>query len=120
MPAGDQSAFAGRKVFAFAGIGRPEKFFDSLAGVGAELAACRAFPDHHRYSVGAIERLLGEADRLKALPVTTAKDAVRLPESLREKVAVLPVEVAWEDEAALAALLAPLLARLEEKAEVHG
>ena len=118
--AGDQSGLAGRKVFAFAGIGRPEKFFDSLASVGAELAVCRAFPDHHGYSVGEVESLLAEAARLKALPITTEKDAVRLPESLRERVTVLPVEIVWQDEAALSALLAPLLARRSEPPEADG
>jgi len=120
VPAGDQDAFAGRKVFAFAGIGRPEKFFDSLAGLGAELAVCRAFPDHHPYTVTEVDGLLAEAARLKALPITTEKDAVRLPESLREQVAVLPVEIAWQDEAALAALLAPLLERRPEQPEADG
>lgn len=120
VPAGDQSRFAGRALFAFAGIGRPEKFFDTLASLGAELAACRAFPDHHAYGVGEVDALLAEAARLKALPVTTEKDAVRLPESLREEVAVLPVEIAWQDEAALAALLRPLLARASEPLGVDG
>ena len=120
VPAGDQSRFAGRTLFAFAGIGRPEKFFDTLASLGAELAACRAFPDHHAYGVGEVDALLAEAARLKALPVTTEKDAVRLPESLREEVAVLPVEIAWQDEAALAALLRPLLAQASEPLGVDG
>src|SRR5579864_4492798 len=43
------AAFAGRAVVAFAGIGRPAKFFASLEEVGARLAARHAFPDHHPY-----------------------------------------------------------------------
>jgi tetraacyldisaccharide 4'-kinase len=39
--------FADRAVLAFAGIGRPAKFFTSLAATGARLVARHAFPDHH-------------------------------------------------------------------------
>jgi tetraacyldisaccharide 4'-kinase len=37
----------GRRILAFAGIGRPSKFFDTLIECGAEIVASRAFPDHH-------------------------------------------------------------------------
>ena len=40
-------SFAGRRVLAFAGIGRPDKFFASLVACGADLAGTRAFADHH-------------------------------------------------------------------------
>src|SRR6266852_1887468 len=41
------AALAGRAVVAFAGIGRPAKFFTTLERIGARLAARHAFPDHH-------------------------------------------------------------------------
>src|SRR6266566_4613084 len=40
--------FAGAQIVAFAGIGRPGKFFASLRRVGAALIAAYPFPDHHR------------------------------------------------------------------------
>ena len=43
--------------------------------------------------------------------ITTTKDIVRVPAHLRDSVAVLKVEVAWEDEAALLSILAPAAAR---------
>ena len=69
----------GQRVCAFAGIGRPEAFQRSLAGLGAEFTSFRAYPDHHPYSrtdVSALRRLATEsgAERL----ITTEKDAVRL------------------------------------------
>src|SRR3546814_2474587 len=69
---------AGKRVYAFAGIGRPEKFFDSLRRIGAELAGCEAFADHQPYDGATIERLAVAAAAADAQLVTTAKDAARL------------------------------------------
>jgi tetraacyldisaccharide 4'-kinase len=103
---------AGRRVAAFAGIGRPEKFFATLRQVGAELAIERRFPDHHVFRPGEIAALLGEAERVGAQLVTTAKDFARLAPGERAGIAVLEVELCWRDETALTALLAPLLDRI--------
>lgn len=104
-PAPQAGALAGRRVLAFTGIAVPEKFFASLTAVGAELVARQTFPDHHFYTADEREAVLAEADRLGAIPVTTAKDAVRLPEPTRARVTVLEVLLAWEDPGAVEALL---------------
>lgn len=96
---------ASRDVLAFAGIGRPEKFFATLEALGARIAERVPFADHHPYRPTEVAALIDRAAALGALPVTTAKDAVRLPSDLRAKIAVLPVSVRWADERALAALL---------------
>ncbi|OJW22135.1 MAG: tetraacyldisaccharide 4'-kinase [Rhodospirillales bacterium 69-11] len=103
------AALQGRRVLAFAGIAHPGKFFTPLAAAGAELVATRPFPDHHAYDAAELDRLLDEADRMAALLVTTPKDAVRLPPSVRARVTVIGVGLAWEDPAARDRLLAPLL-----------
>ncbi len=100
---------AGRPVVAFAGIGRPEKFFATLEEIGCSLSAIHAFNDHHLYTSDEVMAICEEAHGLDALPVTTAKDYVRLPETARPMVKVLGVELEWSDEAALGAVLAPLL-----------
>jgi tetraacyldisaccharide 4'-kinase len=100
---------AGQKVFAFAGIGIPEKFFAGLRAAGVVLAGTRAFPDHHPYTSAEITRLLARAAAAGALPVTTPKDAMRLPALLRARLRVAGVRLVWDDPAALDALLAPLL-----------
>lgn len=43
------SHFAGQTVTAVAGIGHPQRFFDSLTALGIDHRD-RAFPDHHRFS----------------------------------------------------------------------
>jgi tetraacyldisaccharide 4'-kinase len=97
-----------KPVVAFAGIGRPAKFFATLEGQGARLLARHAFPDHHVYAEAELGRLCVEAGTQGAVLITTAKDAARLSPSWRAQVRVLAVDVAWEDEVALAAMLARL------------
>jgi tetraacyldisaccharide 4'-kinase len=95
-----------RPVIAFAGIGRPEKFFRSVLALGAEIVATEAYADHHVYNASDSARLLGEASRQGATLVTTAKDFVKLPAALRAATLVVSVRLRWENEAALEQLLA--------------
>lgn len=101
----DAAAFKGQRMLAFAGIGRPEKFFQSLIETGADLAAMHAFADHAAYTPDRVMRLVEEASRLNALPVTTAKDLVRFPPEARAMVRCLRVDLDFDDEAAFAAFL---------------
>ncbi len=103
----------GTKVLAFAGIGQPEKFFATLTTAGAQLCAALPYADHRPYSEAEIRSLIRQADELGATPVTTSKDAVRIPWNLREQVRVVEGEVLWRDPAQLDGLLAPLLARIK-------
>ncbi|MEL7174803.1 MAG: tetraacyldisaccharide 4'-kinase, partial [Pseudomonadota bacterium] len=91
----------GAPVVAFAGIGRPEKFFETLREVGAELRLTEAFPDHHVYPDAVLDRLLRRARAEGALVVTTEKDAVRLPPRFRAEVMALPVRLTPVDAAPL-------------------
>jgi len=98
-------ALRGQRVLAFAGIARPEKFFQPLEAAGAEVVDKVPFPDHHFYTRRELEGLLDRARALDAVPVTTPKDAVRLPPDIRAQVRVVGVSVAWADGAALDTLL---------------
>lgn len=94
-----------RPVIAFAGIGRPEKFFSTIEALGCQIVERLPFPDHHRYSAAELTRLLNTATRHGAVLATTEKDLVRLPPTFRGKVTPVPVTVAWEDVSALDRLL---------------
>ena len=94
-----------RKVVAFAGLGRPGKFFNTLVELGAQVVAAHPFDDHHLYRPADIQTILDEAFALEALPVTTEKDAMRLTPDQRQQVNVLRVGVQWKDAALLQALL---------------
>ena len=95
----------GADVVAFAGIGRPQKFFDTLTGLGARLVGAHGFADHEPYGAAILRRLLAEARQADAMLVTTEKDAVRLPPAFRREVMALPVRLRWDDPEALALLL---------------
>lgn len=97
--------WAGRRVLAFAGIGRPQKFFDTLASLGAEIAGSASFPDHHFYSSTELAGLKAKARAAGASLVTTEKDFVRLREAEQEDIAVLPVTASIEPLAELDRLL---------------
>ena len=96
----------GRPYFAFAGIGRPEKFFDGLRASGVTLAGARPFADHHPYAPSELADLARDAARAGATLLTTPKDMARLAADQRQGIAIAGVTLAWEDEAALERLLA--------------
>lgn len=89
--------FFGKPVIAFAGIGRPAKFFDTLRALNVVPIETISFADHHPYTEAEIIRLKDKADKVGVPLVTTRKDWVRLSETLREQVAVLDVALLWED-----------------------
>ncbi|MGB4102006.1 MAG: tetraacyldisaccharide 4'-kinase [Alphaproteobacteria bacterium] len=90
---------------AFAGIGRPEKFFDSCHTAGLLLNDMIAFPDHHPYTIPELSALAQQAAALNARLLTTAKDAARLPPEWRDQIVVFPVTLHCADLAALRQLL---------------
>ena len=93
------------KLLAFAGIGRPQKFFDALVAGGGQLAETATFPDHHPYSATDLDRLFSLAGHHAARLITTEKDWVRLPESARERILAWPVRAEFANPAALDGLL---------------
>ena len=111
VPGDEVRALRERPVIAFAGIGRPEKFFETLTGNGCTVFARHAFADHHRYKPNEVAAIVEHAREQDAIAVTTEKDHVRLPPDAREIVRTLPVTLAWRDPERPRKLLAPLVER---------
>lgn len=86
---------AGASCHAFAGIGRPGKFFEMLRGFNIKLDKCLAFADHHPYRTADLEPLLDGRQGQKIL--TTVKDYVRLPAALHPQVTPIKVALHFDD-----------------------
>ncbi len=97
------------KVFAFAGIGRPEKFFASLTTSGADVVGMHSYPDHYAYNEKDILSLIEKADQSEAILVTTAKDAIKIPHSCRAQVRIIEGHLEWRDHTAFKKLCERLI-----------
>lgn len=119
LRAKDAPDLDGKHVLAFAGIGRPEKFYATLGELHADILASEDFPDHHMFTEADAQRLLVKARRLKATLVTTEKDRVRLfsaPEGsararLRDAALTVPVRALIDELPTLEALIRDAVAQ---------
>ena len=83
--------FKKRKLIAFCGIGRPEKFFSMLRKLNLEVIKEYSFPDHHLYSNKQLTKISDIANKNNALVVTTKKDFVKIPTAFQKK--IYPIDI---------------------------
>jgi tetraacyldisaccharide 4'-kinase len=107
----DAALYKGKSVFAFCGLAYPDKFFEMLSANGVKLAGTMAFPDHHPYTEAEINKLIVQAVAQKAVLVTTAKDIVRVPQALRDCMAVIELGLDMDNERGLDSILDYILDR---------
>ena len=97
-------------AFAFAGIARPQRFYDDLERCGWRLTGRRSFPDHHHYSESDIRDVNSAAMASGAqVIVTTEKDIVRLSSSIVDGLQIVAVPLQITIEPAFGAWLAERL-----------
>lgn len=94
---------SGKRVFAFAGIGDPERFFRTLRASGIDVARTRAFADHHVFSQDELAALAADAEREQLTLVTTEKDLARLRgrEGVPDGIVPFAAQLAFDDPARL-------------------
>lgn len=119
-PESGAAALAGKRVLAFAGIANPDKFFASVRDVGCEVVEARPFADHHAYSEADCRAISEACASAGLVPVTTAKDRVRLsggPERERLAAAVMVHEVRLvaEEPGAFAQIIAAARAAFDRR-----
>ena len=102
----DAKRLAGKRLLAFAGIGNPDKFYDTATEAGATVALKRSFGDHHFYADDELVDIAATARSAELEIVTTAKDAARLrhgsaaARALLERAHVLEIDAVFEPDTA--------------------
>lgn len=86
----DPADLAGERVVACAGIGNPERFFQTLTGLGVSFDA-HTFPDHHDFKAADFASF---GDKVI---VMTEKDAVKCRNLGLKQAYYLPVQAQFED-----------------------
>ncbi len=81
----------GRKIVAFCGIGRPQKFFSMLRDLNFRIMRQFPFPDHYFYSELELVNILETANKYNAIVVTTEKDFVKLPTAYQK--IIYPIKI---------------------------
>ncbi len=112
-------------LYAVAGLGNNDYFFDQLRALGLELKKTFSFPDHHRYTSADLVRL--ERKSRDGLLLTTAKDAVKLTRltaadrdrALSERILETEIELQIHQKERFFALLDKLLAARCREYAVH-
>jgi len=99
----------GQSVTAFAGIAYPEKFYNSLKLVKANIVDTISYSDHHIYSEDDLLYLAEIANKNKSILVTTKKDMVRIPKNFRSLVKTIDGFIELDDEKLLLEILSNLI-----------
>lgn len=95
----------GKPVVAFTGIGRPDKFFETVSGLGCIVQKKIPFADHHPYTSADIKLLRNTAKKENARLLSTEKDARRLPVLFLSEVTIVPVALEWDNKESIETLL---------------
>ncbi len=93
----DCNKITNRNIIAFAGIGHPSKFYQSLEECGFNILQNFDFPDHHFYNEKELLQIIEIAKNKNADIYTTSKDFVKIPIKLRPHFKVLEITVEWEN-----------------------
>ena len=85
--------FKSKKILAFAGIGNPENFFNTLKNCGLNLVDEISFPDHYNYSKKEIRDLILRAKKKRLKLITTEKDYFRIKQKGFKNIDYLSVDL---------------------------
>ncbi|MES2252658.1 MAG: tetraacyldisaccharide 4'-kinase [Pseudomonadota bacterium] len=86
-----------KRVVAFAGIGYPDKFRNTLLEKKFEICQFIEFADHHPYTIHDMLKLVKLAEEYNATLLTTTKDWLRVPSHYRKRVESLPIELNFDE-----------------------
>ena len=82
-----------KNLYAFAGIGHPKKFYDTLQNLGYNVVKTKDFEDHHAYTKQEIDELIAQAKSQNLTLITTEKDFVKLEDT--SNIYCLKISATW-------------------------
>ena len=87
-----------KKIIAFAGIAHPKNFFNLLDNQNINLIDTISFPDHYKYKENDIKKILMLCKKNSAIPVTTYKDYVKIPDDFKKDFSVIDIYIKFDKE----------------------
>ena len=90
--------FQNKNIFAFAGVGNPENFFNLLKKNGFFLKKTKIFPDHYPYSKKELLALIDSAKRNNLEIITTEKDYYRILKFNLNEIKFIKINLIIENE----------------------
>ncbi|WP_455477192.1 tetraacyldisaccharide 4'-kinase [Bartonella sp. B41] len=110
---------AGKSFLAFAGIGNPNKFFESIKELSGRVIQTHSYPDHYFFTDTDLKDLIQRAKDENLLLATTAKDYTRIQTNSVQKdlknLIVFDVEVDFVQKDFCRILLEVVIARFAER-----
>ena len=85
-----------RRIIAFAGIAHPKNFFSLLKDSNIKLIDTISFPDHYKYKRNELKKILLLCKKKSAIPVTTYKDYVKIPDDLKKEFLVIDIYLKFD------------------------
>ena len=89
--------FKNKKLFAFAGIGNPQSFFELISNNGLNLEKRQVFPDHYKFKQSEIDKIINEAKNNNYTIITTEKDYYRLSNDNKKNIKYAKIELEIEN-----------------------
>jgi tetraacyldisaccharide 4'-kinase len=82
-----------KSLYAFCGLGVPEKFYSSLNKEGLCIKEQKSFADHYSYTNEDINDIIKDADNKNLQLVTTLKDLVKISPNFHNKIELIMLEI---------------------------
>lgn len=97
---------------AFAGIGRPEKFYNQLRVIGLKIKEVISYEDHYQYKNSDFGKLLDKAKQNNCKLITTEKDFVKIPDNYKNNIICANVSLDFKNEEECKSVITTQIAQL--------
>ena len=85
--------FKNKKLYAFAGIGNPDNFFELLSEYNLNVQKKISFPDHYNFTMNELEKMTEIASKNNFELITTEKDFYRIKDYNFKKIKYLKLNL---------------------------